>query len=93
MRLFQEGQTRSAENTKQLLTTIHLFWVTLGNLLGSKLFLPWRAYVRHKARIGSLVVLVITTSITQAKVAVHRSTNHVGIAVILPTILPPADLA
>jgi hypothetical protein len=38
-------------------------------------------------------MLVIATAITQAQVAIHRSANHVGIAIILPIILPPADLA
>jgi hypothetical protein len=93
MRLFREGQTHSAENTKQLLTTIHPFRVTKGNLLGSEFFLPRCPDLRHKPWIRSLMVHVITPPLTQAEVAVHRSADHVGIAIVLPIILPPADLA
>jgi len=39
------------------------------------------------------MVLVISPSVTQAEVAVHRFAHHVGIAIILPIILPPTDLA
>jgi hypothetical protein len=58
-----------------------------------KLFLPRRAYVRNKPRIGSLIMLVVAPSFTQAEVAVDGSADHVCVAVILPIILPPADLA
>ncbi len=58
-----------------------------------KFLLPRRAYVRNKPWIGSLVVLVITSSITEREVAIHCSADHVGVAVILPIILPPANLA
>jgi hypothetical protein len=43
--------------------------------------------------IGGLVVFVVATAITQAQVAVDGSADHIGIAVILPIVLPPADLA
>ena len=49
--------------------------------------------MRYKARIGGLVVLVIAPSIAQAEVAIHGSAHHVRIAVVLPVILPPANLA
>jgi hypothetical protein len=93
MRLFREGQTRSAENTKQLLTTIHPFWVTKGNRLVSEFFLLRCPHLRCKPWIRNLMVFVISPPVTQAKVAVDRSADHVGIAIVLPIILPPADLA
>ena len=49
--------------------------------------------MRNKPRIGSLIVLVIAASLAEAEVAVDGSADHVCIAVILPIILPPADLA
>jgi hypothetical protein len=49
--------------------------------------------MRHKPRIGSLVVLVITTSLAEREVTIHCSADDVGVAVILPIILPPANLA
>jgi hypothetical protein len=93
MRLFREGQTRSAENAKQLLTTIHPFWVTKGNRLGSEFFLPRCAYLRCKPWIRRPMVLVISPPFTEAKVAVDRSADYIGITIVLPIILPPADLA
>ncbi len=47
----------------------------------------------HKPRIGSLKMLVIPAAVAQAEVAVHGSPHNVCIAVVLPIILPPADLA
>jgi len=47
----------------------------------------------NKPRIGSLVVLVIAASFAEAEIAVDCSANHICIPVILPVILPPADLA
>jgi hypothetical protein len=49
--------------------------------------------VPHKPWIGSPVVFVIATSFAQAEIAVYGSANHIRVAVILPVVLPPADLA
>jgi hypothetical protein len=38
-------------------------------------------------------MLVITASLAEAETAIDGSPNHVCVAVILPVILPPADLA
>ncbi len=56
-------------------------------------FLPRGADVRDKPGIGSLVVLVIAASLAEAEVAVDCSADHVCIPIILPVILPPANLA
>ena len=58
-----------------------------------ELFLPRRADMHNEPRIGSLVVLVIAASLAEAEIAVDGSADHVRIPVILPVILPPADLA
>jgi hypothetical protein len=55
--------------------------------------LPWRAYVRNKPRIGSLIVLVVASSVTEGEVAIDGSADYIGVAVILPIVLPPANLA
>ncbi len=55
--------------------------------------LPRGAYVRNEPWIGSLVVLVIAASLAEAEIAVDCSANHICIPIILPVILPPADLA
>ena len=55
--------------------------------------LPRRAYVANKSGIGSPVVLVIAASFAEAEVAIDCSADHVGVAVILPIVLPPANLA
>jgi hypothetical protein len=56
-------------------------------------FLPRSAHVGNKPWIGSLVVLVIAASLAEAEIAVDCSANHICIPIILPVILPPADLA
>jgi hypothetical protein len=56
-------------------------------------FQPRGAYVRNKPWIGSLVVLVIATSVAEAEIAVDCSANHICIPIVLPVILPPTDLA
>jgi hypothetical protein len=56
-------------------------------------FLPRGAHVRNKPWIGSLVVFVIAASLAEAETAVDGSANHICIPVILPVILPPANLA
>ena len=55
--------------------------------------LPRRAYVRNKPRIGSMVVLEVAPSVTEREVAVDGSADYIGVAVILPIVLPPANLA
>src|ERR1700733_843775 len=73
------------------------FTVTSGDPshTGSSLefLLPRRAYVRNKPRIGSLVVLVIESSVAEGEVAIDGSADYIGVAVILPIVLPPANLA
>jgi hypothetical protein len=56
-------------------------------------FQPRGAYVCNKPWIGSLVVLVIAASLAEAEVAVGCSANHICVPIILPVVLPPADLA
>ena len=68
-----------------------MFNLSLCSLL--EFLLPRGAYVRNKPWIGSLVVLVIAASLAEAEIAVNGSADHVCIPVILPVILPPADLA
>ena len=58
-----------------------------------KLFLPRHAHVPDIAWIGRLQVLVVAPSLAQREVAVDGSADHVGVAVILTVVLPPADLA
>jgi hypothetical protein len=58
-----------------------------------ELFLSRCADMRNEPWIGSLVVLEIASSVVQREVAVHGSTDDIGVAVILPIILPPANLA
>ena len=96
MGLCREGQTRSAGMRSRYLLQYTLYgylrrprrcWYSL------KFLLPRRAYMRNKPWIGSPVVFVIATSFAEAQVAIDCSADHVGIAVILPIILPPADLA
>jgi len=55
--------------------------------------LPRRAYVRNKPRIGSPIVLVVASSVAEGEVAIDGSADDIGVAVILPIVLPPADLA
>jgi hypothetical protein len=55
--------------------------------------LPRRAHVSNKTGVGSLVVPVIAASLAEAEAAIDRSANFVRVAVVLPVILPPADLA
>jgi hypothetical protein len=40
-----------------------------------------------------MVVLVIAASLAEAEIAIDCSADHVCIPIILPVILPPADLA
>ena len=49
--------------------------------------------MRYKPWIGSLVVLVIAASLAEAEIAVDCSANYICIPIVLPVILPPADLA
>jgi hypothetical protein len=49
--------------------------------------------VRDKPRIGSLIVLVIESSVAEGEVAIDGSTDYIGVAVVLPIVLPPANLA
>jgi hypothetical protein len=58
-----------------------------------KLFLPGCAHVCNEPRVSSQAVLVIASSVAEAEVAIDGSADHVCIAVILPIVLPPADLA
>jgi hypothetical protein len=60
---------------------------------GSQLLLARRANVGNESRIGSLVVLIIAPPFAETQVAIDCSSNDVSVAVILPVILPPADLA
>jgi hypothetical protein len=91
------GSNPQRRNAKPLFTTIHPFLITFGGPAGAgarlDFLLPRRAYLRNKPWIGSPVVLVIAASFAEAQVAIDRSANDVCIAVILPIILPPADLA
>jgi hypothetical protein len=91
------GSNPQRRNAKPLFTTIHPFLITFGGPagVGARLdfLLPRRAYVRNKPWIGSPVVLVIAASFAEAQVAIDRSADYVCIAVILPIILPPANLA
>ncbi len=50
-------------------------------------------YVGNKPWIGRLIMLIVAAPIAEAQVAVNGSAHHVRIVVILPVILPPADLA
>jgi hypothetical protein len=61
--------------------------------LGLEFFLSWGAYVRNEPGICSLVVLVVAASLAEAEVAVDCSTDYVCIPIVLPVILPPANLA
>jgi hypothetical protein len=91
------GSNPQRRNARPLFTTIHPFLITFGGPagVGARLdfLLPRRAYLRNKPWIGSPVVFVIATSFAEAQVAVDCSADHVCIAVVLPIILPPADLA
>jgi hypothetical protein len=49
--------------------------------------------VRNKPRIGSLVVLVIASSVAEGEVAIDGAADYIGVAVILSVVLPPANLA
>jgi hypothetical protein len=49
--------------------------------------------MRNKPRIGSLIVLVVASSVTEGEVAVDGSADYIRVAVILPVVLPPANLA
>jgi hypothetical protein len=49
--------------------------------------------VSNESRIGRTVQPVIAAPFAQTETSVDRSAHHVGIAVILPIILPPANLA
>jgi hypothetical protein len=69
------------------LSWFHRLWRSLEFLL------PWHAYMRHKPRIRSLVVLVVTSSLAEREIPIHCSANYVCVAIVLPIILPPADLA
>jgi hypothetical protein len=59
----------------------------------SEFLLARCAYVSNKPRIGSLVVFIVAASLTEREVAIHGSAHYVGVAVILPIVLPPTDLA
>jgi hypothetical protein len=61
--------------------------------LFSELILAWCTYVGNKPRIGSLVVFIVAAPLTEREVAIHGSAHHVCVAVILPIVLPPTDLA
>ena len=91
------GSNPQRRNAKPLFTTIHPFLITFGGPAGAgarlDFLLPRRAYMRNKPWIGSPVVFVIATSFAEAQVAIDCSADHVGIAVVLPIILPPANLA
>jgi hypothetical protein len=54
---------------------------------------PRRAYVRNKPRIRSPIVLVIASSVAEGEVAIDGSPDYIGVAVVLPIVLPPANLA
>jgi hypothetical protein len=73
------------------------FAVTSGDpgVAGSSLefLLPRRAYVRNKPRIGSLIVLVVASSVAEREVAIDGTADDIGVAVVLPIVLPPANLA
>jgi hypothetical protein len=49
--------------------------------------------VRNEPRIGSLIVLVVASSVAEGEVAIDGSADYIGVAVILPIVLPPANLA
>lgn len=49
--------------------------------------------MRNKPRIGSLVVLVIPSSVAEGEIAIDGSADYVRVTVILPIVLPPANLA
>jgi hypothetical protein len=40
-----------------------------------------------------LIVLVVASSVAEGEVAVDGSADYVGVPVILPVVLPPANLA
>jgi hypothetical protein len=98
-------KARAAEelNSYQGAKWLHEFWslhpgfpVRRGSPsgdLGLEFLLPRGAYVRNEPGIGSLVVLVIAASLAEAEVAVDCSADHICIPIILPVILPPANLA
>ena len=91
------GSNPQRRNAKPLFTTIHPFLITFGGPAGAgarlDFLLPRCAYMRNKPWIGSPVVFVIATSFAETQVAIDCSADHVGIAVILTIILPPANLA
>jgi hypothetical protein len=58
-----------------------------------KLFFPRCANVGDESWIGSTVALIVAAALAQAEISVHRPAHNIRIAVILPVILPPADLA
>jgi hypothetical protein len=58
-----------------------------------KFLLPRRPYVRDKPRIGGAIVLVVASPVAEGEVAVDGSPDYIGVAVILPVVLPPANLA
>jgi hypothetical protein len=49
--------------------------------------------MRNEPRIGSMVVLKIAPSVAQREVPIDGSADHIGVTVILPVVLPPANLA
>jgi hypothetical protein len=91
------GSNPQRRNAKPLFTTIHPFLITFGGPTGAgarlDFLLPRCAHMCNKPWIGSPVVFVIATSFAEAQVAVDCPANHVRIAVVLPIILPPANLA
>jgi hypothetical protein len=91
------GSNPQRRNARPLFTTIHPFLITFGGPAGAgarlDFLLPRCAYMRNKPWIGSPVVFVIATSFAEAQVAIDCSADHICIAVVLPIILPPADLA
>jgi hypothetical protein len=42
---------------------------------------------------GGLILCEVAPAFAQAQVAIHGSADHVGVAIILPIVLPPAHLA
>jgi len=59
------------------------------------LYLPrqWFSNVRQKLRMGRTIDLEVIPCFCEAQLAVDRPPDHIGIAIILPIILPPAHRA
>src|SRR5579884_1915521 len=59
------------------------------------LYLPrqWLSHMRQKLRMGRTIDLEVIPCFCEAQLAVDRPPDHIGIAIILPIILPPAHRA